>query len=89
LVQRINGDGLVLKAITNRGAAVWPQYAPEVFCTDHWRCRFQSETPGSSINHAQIVSLLHRLAEAGLDFIHTENLYNFDGKAGFSAIAGE
>ena len=90
LVQRINGDGLVLKAITNRGAAVWPQYAPEVFCTDHWRCRFQSQTPGSSINHAQIVSLLHRIIEeAGLDFIHTENLYNFDGKAGFSAIAGE
>jgi isocitrate dehydrogenase len=89
LVQRINGDGLVLKAITNRGAAVWPQYAPEVFCTDHWRCRFQSGTAGSSVNHVQIVSLLHRITKAGFDFIHTENLYNFDGKAGFSAIAGE
>src|SRR5437660_642099 len=77
LVQRINGDGLVLKAITNRGAAVWPQYAPEVFCTDHWRCRFQPATPGSTITHSQIISLLHRLAEAGFDFVHTENLYNF------------
>jgi isocitrate dehydrogenase len=89
LVQQVNGEGLLLKAITNRGAAVWPQYAPEVFCTDHWRCRFLVATPGTTIVHAQIISLLHRLTEAGFDFVHTENLYNFDGKPGYSAIAGE
>jgi isocitrate dehydrogenase len=89
LVQQVNGDGLVLKAITNRGATVWPQYAPEVFCTDHWRCRFQPATPGSTIAHSQIISLLQCLTEAGFDFVHTENLYNFDGKPGFSAVAGE
>jgi isocitrate dehydrogenase len=89
LVQQVNGQGLLLKAITNRGAAVWPQYAPEVFCTDHWRCRFLPATTGTTIAHAHIISLLHRLDEAGFDFVHTENLYNFDGKPGYSAIAGE
>jgi isocitrate dehydrogenase len=89
LVQRTNGDGLALKAITNRGAAVWPELAPEVFCTEQWRCRFLPEPPGSTVRHTQIISLLHRIAEAGFDFVHTENLYNFDGKAAFSAIAGE
>jgi isocitrate dehydrogenase len=31
-----------------------------------------------------VAALLARFAEAGLDFIKTENLYNFDGKPGFS-----
>ena len=63
---------------------VYPGGATETFCSDHWRCRFVSETEGRVVTHAQIAQLLSRFADAGLDFIKTENLCNFDGKPGYS-----
>ncbi len=83
-----NGDGLELSMITNRGLKVWPDGLPETFCTDHWRCRYTAPD-GQPITHAQIVSLLKRTAEAGLDFIKTEGLYTFDGEPGFSLGQGQ
>ncbi len=88
-MQKTNGDGLELMMITNRGAKVWPGGMPETFCTDHWRCRFLSSDKGSPIEHAQIIALLKHIAEQGFDFIKTENLYNFDGKIGYSLGQGE
>jgi isocitrate dehydrogenase len=82
-LQPVAGD-LQLAAIMNRGTKVWPGGAAETFCTDHWRCRFLSKTPGAVIAHGQILGLLARVADAGFDFIKTENLYDFDGKAGYS-----
>ena len=82
-LQPVAGD-LQLAAIMNRGTKVWPGGAAETFCTDHWRCRFFSKTPGGVIAHGQILALLARIADAGFDFIKTENLYDFDGKAGYS-----
>jgi isocitrate dehydrogenase len=79
----VAGD-LQLAAIMNRGTKVWPGGAAETFCTDHWRCRFLSKTTGGTIAHGQVVALLQRVADGGLDFIKMENLYNFDGKSGFS-----
>lgn len=87
--KRVSGDGLELKMITNRGAKVWPEGLSETFCTDHWRCRFMAPQPNQTISHDKIVSLLQRVHEAGYDFIKTENLYNFDGRAAYSAIQGE
>ena len=87
--QRVSGDGLQLMMITNRGAKVWPGGMPETFTTDHWRCRFMSPHQGETIRHAQVVALLQRIADAGFDFIKTENLYNFNGKASYSAVQGE
>jgi isocitrate dehydrogenase len=83
VVSKLSGDGLKLSSIANRGVKVYPGGATETFCSDHWRCRFASET-GRAVTHAQIASLLSRFAEAGLDFIKTENLCNFDGKPGYS-----
>ena len=37
----------------------------------------------------QVIELLQRVNEAGFDFIKIENLYNFDGKASYSAVQGE
>ena len=88
-MQQTNGDGLELTMITNRGAKVWPQGMTETFCTDHWRCRFMSQTRGSTIAHTQIIALLKHVADSGFDFIKTENLYNFDGKIGYSLGQGE
>ena len=36
------------------------------------------------VSHAQVISLLNRIAGAGFDFIKTEGLYTFDGERGFS-----
>lgn len=88
-IQQLEGDGLNLVAITNRGAKVWPNGMPETFCTDHWRCRFLAANKGETISHKQIISLLGRFADAGYDVIKTENLYNFDGKSGYSTVPGE
>ncbi len=86
--KNVSGEGLDLTMITNRGAKVWPGGMPETFCTDHWRCRFMAPR-GATISHTQIIALLQRIDEAGFDFIKTENLYNFDGIASYSAVQGE
>ncbi len=88
-MQKTGGSDLELKMITNRGAKVWPHGMAETFCTDHWRCRFMSTTTDQAIAHTQIIALLQRVAQAGFDFIKTENLYNFDGNIGYSLGQGE
>ena len=37
----------------------------------------------------EVINLLGRFAAAGIDFIKTEHLYNFDGQAGYSAGQGQ
>ncbi|HEV7892736.1 MAG TPA: NADP-dependent isocitrate dehydrogenase [Pyrinomonadaceae bacterium] len=83
-VSKLSGGGLKLTSIANRGVKVYPGGATETFCSDHWRCRFVSEDAVAPLSHAQIAALLSRFAEAGLDFIKTENLCDFDGKPGYS-----
>lgn len=85
----VAGDGLKLAVLSNRGVKVWPGGHAETYCSDHWCCRFFSEDAGKSIAHAEIVALLNRFADAGFDFIKTENLYNFDGQAGYTLGQGE
>ena len=75
--------------ISNRGQKVYPGGAPETFCVDHWRCRFQDVHPGSSITHEEVIELLGRLVKAGLPFIKTEGLFTFDGEPGFSLGQGQ
>ena len=86
---KVNGDGVKLRMISNRGVKVWPDGHSETFCSDHWRCRFEPETKGGKVAHAQVVSLLGRIADEGFDFIKTEGLYTFDGQPGFSLDQGE
>lgn len=88
LLTALEGDGLQLIMITNRGQKVWPDARSATFMTDHWRCRFQS-IGEMEISHNQIISLLKRAADAGFDVIKTENLYMFDGERGYSLGAGE
>jgi len=88
-LSKVNGDGVKLTMISNRGVKVWPGGHKETFCSDHWRCRFLTEANGGKVAHAQVVSLLGRIADAGYDFIKTEGLYTFDGERGFSLDQGE
>lgn len=83
------GDDLKLAMISNRGVKVWPGGHSETFCSDHWRCRFISQQEDGAVSHDQIVQLLQRVADAGFDFIKTENLCTFDGQRGYSLDQGE
>ncbi len=84
MFKQVSSTGLELVMITNRGAKVWPGGLPETFCTDHWRCRFMSRKRGKPITHAQIITLLRRVDDAGFDFVKLENLYNFDDEPSYS-----
>nr|MBA3351303.1 NADP-dependent isocitrate dehydrogenase [Blastocatellia bacterium] len=86
LVEKVNGDGVRLLNIANRGVKVYPGGQPDTFTVDHWRCRFIADAgEGSGVSNAQLISLLQRLDAAEFDVIKTENLYNFDGEKGYSA----
>jgi isocitrate dehydrogenase len=87
-LSKLNGDGTKLDMMSNRGVKVWPGGHAETFCSDHWRCRFLPDNDGDGVSHEQVISLLKRIAEAGFDFIKTENLYNFDGERGYSLDQG-
>lgn len=87
-VKTIESAGISLSMITNRGIKVWPDGFKETFCTDHWRCRFKPKE-GSEISKANIIELLKNAVNEKIDTIKTENLYSFDGKAGYSLGQGQ
>jgi isocitrate dehydrogenase len=88
-LQTMDGDGLKLVMISNRGQKVWPNGQRETFCTDHWRCRFMTVQPEGTISRSQVIGLLQRLDAAGFDFIKSEHLCTFDGVPGFSVAQGQ
>ena len=87
-IQNLETGGMTLSMITNRGIKVWPEGFPETFCTDHWRCRFKPVN-GTPMTKQHIIELLNAADQHGIDTIKTENLYNFDGKPGFSLGQGQ
>jgi isocitrate dehydrogenase len=87
-VAKIQAGHAALTMITNRGIKVWPGGFAETFCTDHWRCRFKPNE-GSTITKETIIELLNKALSHDIDTIKTENLYEFDGKAGYSLGQGQ
>ena len=81
-------DRDTLTMLTNRGIMVWPAHNPATFCTDHWRCRFKFDGD-AAVEPKDITALLTRLVDQGTDVIKTENLYEFDGKPGYSLGQGQ
>jgi isocitrate dehydrogenase len=88
-IKRIDGDGLKLLIISNRGLKVWPDGVPETFCTDSFRCRYTAAQSGAPVTQRQVLALLGRLDAAGLAVVKTESLRNFDGKPGYTLSQGE
>jgi len=88
LMATIKTQELEISMITNRGIKVWPEGFKETFCTDHWRCRYKSKN-NKSVHKQEIISLLSQALDGGIDTIKTENLYEFDGKPGFSLGQGQ
>ena len=80
-------ERLKLKLITNRGVKVYPEGLAETFCTDHWRCRFKADD--QAIGYDLVLELMKGINQVGLDIIKTENLYTFNGAAGYSLGQGE
>jgi len=80
-----------LKLITSRGLKIWPDCRIDAPYTGHCSCRFLLEDAkgGQVFLHADIIDLLQQFDALGFDVIKTENLYNFDGKAGFTPAQGE
>ncbi|MBO3115874.1 NADP-dependent isocitrate dehydrogenase [Winogradskyella sp. DF17] len=87
-LQNMNTEVLNLTMITNRGVKVWPNGFDETFCTDHWRCRFKA-VEGKAPTKADIIEVLTKAEESGIDAIKTENLYTFDGVRGYSLGQGQ
>ncbi len=88
LLSKIEDADLKFSMITNRGIKVWPDGFKETFCTDHWRCRFKPVT-SKTITKKHIAQLLLQADLFGIDTIKTENLYEFDGKSGYSLGQGQ
>ena len=83
--------------ITNRGVKVYPNGLAETYCTDHWRCRYiatsaeiiEGKPVYDVIKFEDILELMTALLKEGFEVVKTENLYEFDGKRGFSLGQGE
>ncbi len=86
-LKELSGNMLVLQTISSKGLKLWPDYVPGMNVTDQFNCRFKKN--GSAITHADVAALTARFAEKNIDFVKTENLYEFDGKAGYSLGQGE
>jgi isocitrate dehydrogenase len=87
-LESLNTENKHLTMITNRGIKVWPDGFKETYCTDHWRCRFKPIN-GKLLFPNQIINLLGLALDAKIDVIKTENLYEFDGKPGYSLGQGQ
>lgn len=86
-LKEIELNHIELSMITNRGVRVWPDGFEETFCTDHWRCRFKSKN--GSMTNADIVTLMQKAVQKGIDVIKTENLYNFNEQPAYSLGQGQ
>ena len=83
----LGSEKLPLSLITNRGGKVYPEPDDNTFCADHWVCRFEAKR--NPIEFHEVLELLKRFDETGLDVIKTEQLYAFDGERGYSLAQGQ
>jgi isocitrate dehydrogenase len=88
LETQVAGDGLTLNMISNRGLKVYPGGAGDAFLSDHWRCRFMA-AEGATAGQHQVLSLMARAVDAGLEIVSSEYLFTFDGQYGFSLGQGQ
>jgi isocitrate dehydrogenase len=90
ILEPLGGDGMKLEMLSNRGMKVWPGGMDETFTVDVTRCRFKlpDEATGS-VSAKAITALMDRITDAGVEFVKTEGLYNFDGKPGFTKSQGQ
>lgn len=86
-IKALGSSSLELKTIASKGLILWPREDEHLMESDHWCCRFMPEK--GEISHKDIAELLEKMSKAGIDFIKVENLYEFNGKRGYSLAQGE
>ena len=92
IAEKLNGydfGSMILKTVASKGLKLWPSSEDVHSVSDHWCCRFMSKKDVEIISHSEISELLLALAKHKLDFIKTENLYNFGEARGYSLAQGE
>ena len=90
ILSQCEAHGMNLEMIDNRGMAVWPNGMPGIFCSDSFRARFKlSDGTNGTVDHHSIIQLLERITAAGIEFLKTELLYNFNGTPGFTRGQGQ
>ncbi|MDX1902474.1 MAG: NADP-dependent isocitrate dehydrogenase, partial [Gammaproteobacteria bacterium] len=83
-------NNLMLSIITSRGLKIWPNCMIDAPYVGHCSCRFlRDKNNQDPVTHQDIIDLLQQFNSAGFDVIKTENLYDFDGKPGYSMAQGE
>jgi len=86
-IQACEEGHLKLQMISNRGTKVWPDGRPETFCSDNWRLRFKSAD--GHVKTSEVLALMNRMNDAGLNFTKSVMLNTFDGVEGFTVAQGE
>lgn len=91
-LKTINAGPLQLLTINSRGLKIWPNSTIDSPYLRHCSCRFQSAKEINelkTIQHTDIINILQKINELGLDVVKTENLYTFDGQLGFTLSQGQ
>jgi len=83
----LSNSDFKLKLVSCRGIKVYPNFTAKYTTSDDFRVRIIKKT--DDINNQDIIALLQILYNANINIIKTENLYDFDGKAGYSKAQGE
>lgn len=83
LLSALTTQNLSLTMINNRGVQVWPEGFKETFCTNHWRCRFISDSK-KAVSKEEVLEVFTKVMAKGLDVIKMETLCYFDGVRAFS-----
>ncbi len=81
-------SSLELNTIAAKGLMLWPKKEPVQFLSDHWCLRYMAKNK-APVSHQNVADLLSELVKLDVDFIKTENLYNFDNNRGYSLAQGE
>jgi isocitrate dehydrogenase len=89
IIQALQGDRLELNMLASRGVMVWPRGQTEFATADHWCGRYLARTADGTITHQDVIGLLQRANDAGLDVIKTEYLCKFDGQPGYTLGQGQ
>lgn len=85
-------DKLELIVLTSRGLKIWPNSTIDAPYLRHVCCRFQSAKDISALTEISandIIALMQKAHDAGLEVIKTENLYTFDGELGYTLAQGQ
>lgn len=88
LENQIEGLGLKLKMISNRGTKLYPSAGAITDTVNHWRCRFVLSEKHDDISQSLVSELLSRI-ERKYRWMHIEKLQEFDGAPAYTKAQGE